>query len=71
MNGGRCLTQTKYIHDLLQKANLEQAKPMKTPMVTGLKLSASGSGNTENPSLYRSIVGGFSILQSQDLAWHM
>lgn len=39
-----CLSQTKYINDLLLKANMADAKPMKTPMVTGLKLSV-----TDNP----------------------
>lgn len=32
--GKVCLTQTKYINDLLHQANMTNAKPMKTPMVT-------------------------------------
>lgn len=57
-NGAMYLTQTKYINDLLEKANMHQAKSMKTPMVTGLKLSTCGDIDTDNPTLHRSIVGG-------------
>ncbi|RDX76105.1 hypothetical protein CR513_43941, partial [Mucuna pruriens] len=31
-SGAITLTQTKYIHDILRKANMQNAKPMKTPM---------------------------------------
>lgn len=57
-----CLTRTKYITDLLHKGNMADAKPMKTPMVTGLKLSALDSPETEDPSLYRSVVGALQYL---------
>lgn len=53
-----CLTQIKYIKDLLQKANMDQAKPMKTPMVTGLQLKACGDTDADNLALYMSIVEG-------------
>lgn len=52
-----CLTQTKYINDLLLKAKMEDAKTMKTPMVTGLKLSAINSPDATDASLYRSTPG--------------
>lgn len=56
--GGIHLSQTKYIHELLQKDNMVTAKPMSTPMVTGPKLTADGGDPSEDPFLYRSIVGG-------------
>ena len=51
------LSQQKYIHDLLTKAGMASAKPMPTPMLSSLKLSAHGSAKFDDPSLYRSVVG--------------
>lgn len=56
--GGISLNQTKYINDLLQKANMSTANPMKTPMVSTAKLTAHDTNEADNPSLYRSLVGG-------------
>lgn len=56
--GGIHLSQTKYILELLQRANMVSAKPISTPMVTGLKLTAEGGEPFDDPFLYRSIVGG-------------
>ena len=36
---------------------MADCKPLPTPMVSNLKLSANGGCPFENPSLYRSIVG--------------
>lgn len=55
-SGGLYLTQTKYIQYLLSKANMITANPMKTPMVSSVKLTAHDTIEAENPSLYRSIV---------------
>ena len=57
-SGAILLTQTKYVKDLLQKAGMEQSKPMLTLMVSGLKLSIVGDSPFHDPSFYRSIVGG-------------
>ncbi|KAF7841660.1 Retrovirus-related Pol polyprotein from transposon TNT 1-94 [Senna tora] len=43
--------------DLLSRAGLTDAKPQRTPMVSGLKLSAKGDDPFSNPTHYRSIVG--------------
>jgi len=51
------LSQTKYIKELLQKAQMGDPKPMHTPMVAGQKLSKIGSSDFEDPVLYRSVVG--------------
>nr|XP_025679031.1 uncharacterized protein LOC112778986 [Arachis hypogaea] len=52
------LKQTKYILDLLKRAEMSTAKPVPTPMTSSLKLSAFGHGSFNNPTLYRLIVGG-------------
>lgn len=58
-SGGLILTQNKYINDLLQKANMATTNRMKTPMVSTTKLITSlDATEAENPSLYRSLVGG-------------
>lgn len=57
-NGSLLLSQTKYIRDLLAKANMSEAKPIGTPMVASVKLSKHGSDTLvdPDPSFYRSIV---------------
>ncbi|KAF7844886.1 Retrovirus-related Pol polyprotein from transposon TNT 1-94 [Senna tora] len=60
--GGLLLSQSKYIKDLLLKAALFESKPQKTPMVSGLKLSASTGDDFEDPHFYRSIISIFFIL---------
>ena len=55
--GGLLLCQSKYITDLLAKANMIDCKPTATPMPSGLKLSKDGFEAFEDPTLYRSIVG--------------
>ena len=52
------LNQAKYIWDFLQKAGMDSAKPMPSPMISGQKLSATGRSTFHNPTLYRSVVGG-------------
>lgn len=51
------LSQTKYISDLLESVNMEEAKGISTPMVSNLKLSKQETTCFENPTLYRSVVG--------------
>jgi histone deacetylase 1/2 len=56
-NGSILLTQSKYIRDLLHRANMAEAKGITTPMVSNLKLSKFGTDTLSDPSEYRSIVG--------------
>jgi histone deacetylase 1/2 len=56
-NGSILLTQSKYIRDLLHRANMAEAKGINTPMVSNLKLSKFGTDTLPDPSEYRSIVG--------------
>ena len=55
--GGILLSQTKYITNLLTKANMLKAKPMLTYMVSRLKLFALDSSSMADPQHYRSIEG--------------
>ncbi|XP_031263183.1 uncharacterized protein LOC116121363 [Pistacia vera] len=70
-NSGLLLTQTKYAHDLLQKAGIQDCKPCLTPMATGLKLAEEDDEIFYQPTLYRSIIGGlqYLILSRPDLAF--
>jgi hypothetical protein len=55
------LDQQKYIHDILERFNMENSKPALTPFATGTKLSASSipvaDQDRDLRSLYQSIVG--------------
>lgn len=55
-NGSLLLSQSKYIRDLLAKANMSKPKGLPTPMVSNLKLSKYDSDYMVDPSFYRSIV---------------
>ena len=50
--------QAKYIKELLKKASMESAKPMPTPMMSSQKLFAHGDDKFNDPTLYKSVVGG-------------
>jgi len=57
-SGSLLLSQTKYIRDLLTKANMEKANSMASPMASSTKLSKFGSNQVADPTFFRSIVGG-------------
>jgi hypothetical protein len=42
-NGSLLITQSKYVRDLLAKTNMQEAKSLPSPMISGLKLSEDGS----------------------------
>jgi histone deacetylase 1/2 len=56
-SGNLLLTQSKYIRDLLSRANMAEAKGLTTPMVSNLKLSKFGTDELPDAHEYRSIVG--------------
>lgn len=60
--GGRFLSQTKYIRDLLAKTNMSEAKSLLTPMVPNLKLTRQGSNYLSDSTYYRSIVGALQYI---------
>ncbi|XP_016169023.1 uncharacterized protein LOC107611630 [Arachis ipaensis] len=60
--GGLLLSQTKYINDLLKKANMGDSKAAATPMTSNLKLTSTDGVPFEHVSLYRSVVGSLQYL---------
>jgi len=42
-NAGMCLTQTKYLTDLLERVNMINCKPCLSPMASGTILSSKDS----------------------------
>uniref|UniRef100_A0A1J3K4R5 Retrovirus-related Pol polyprotein from transposon TNT 1-94 n=1 Tax=Noccaea caerulescens TaxID=107243 RepID=A0A1J3K4R5_NOCCA len=58
---GLHLNQRKYILDLLNKMQMQDAKPIATPMATEPKLVMSGEKHS-NPSEYRTLVGSLQYL---------
>lgn len=56
------LTQTKYAKKSLTRTNMIQAKPLPTPMTSGLHLSSKGGDVVEDATLYRSTVGALQYL---------
>ncbi|XP_021663816.2 uncharacterized mitochondrial protein AtMg00810-like [Hevea brasiliensis] len=56
------LTQTKYIEDLLHKANMTTCKSLSTPATPNEKLQATGAESAPDITLYRTIVGALQYL---------
>lgn len=54
---GLHLMQRKYIHDLLEKTKMEDAKPVLTPIATHPKLTLKSGTALQNPSEFRMVVG--------------
>ena len=55
-DGALQLTQTKYINQILHKAQMVEAKPQHTPMISSLRLTVDGSTAFTDRTLYRQIV---------------
>jgi Reverse transcriptase (RNA-dependent DNA polymerase) len=51
------LTQTRYIHSILDRAKMAAAKPISTPMVVSPSLSKHAGEPIYDPYLFRSIIG--------------
>ena len=56
---GIFISQAKYIKEMLKKFQMEENKPMSTPMVTGCKLSLEDDLPKVDQMIYRSMVGSF------------
>ncbi|KAL5824955.1 hypothetical protein ACOSQ3_021018 [Xanthoceras sorbifolium] len=59
---GIYLTQTKYVHDLLAKTNVLNAKPCSTPICSSVKLSAAIGSPLAQLTVYRSVIGALQYL---------
>ncbi|CAI8590906.1 unnamed protein product [Vicia faba] len=70
-NGSLLLTQSKYIRDLLIKANVVNANGVPTPMLNICKLNRHRSNSFSDAQLYRSIIGAlqYVILTRPDIVF--
>jgi Reverse transcriptase (RNA-dependent DNA polymerase) len=68
---GLYLTQTRYLHFILERVAMTGAKPCKTPMQPGLKLSKLDGTVLSDPHVYRTIVGAlqYATITHPDLAF--
>jgi hypothetical protein len=66
-----CLTQTKYLTDLLTRSNMLHCKPCLSLMASGTILTLAGSRPCSNPHLYCSVVGAlqYAMLTIPDIAY--
>jgi hypothetical protein len=54
---GIFISQEKYLREMLKRFQMEDSKPMSTPMVTGCKLSKDDDSHDVDQSSYRSMIG--------------
>nr|CAN81432.1 hypothetical protein VITISV_010697 [Vitis vinifera] len=59
---GTFINQAKYIRDLLKRFNMEEAKTMKNPMSSSIKLNKDEKGKSVNSTMYRGIIGSLLYL---------
>ncbi|KAM6562061.1 hypothetical protein CsatB_022059 [Cannabis sativa] len=59
---GLYLVQRKYIEELLKKNNMDNLKSCPTPIATGKNMSINDGEKLENPTVYRSLIGGLQYL---------
>jgi hypothetical protein len=59
---GTFLCQAKYTYDILKKFNMENAKPIKTPMGTNGHLHLDIGGKSVYQKVYRSMIGSLLYL---------
>ncbi|RVW37819.1 Retrovirus-related Pol polyprotein from transposon RE1 [Vitis vinifera] len=59
---GTFINQAKYIRDLLKRFNMEEAKTMKTPMSSSIKLDMDEKGKPVNSTMYRGMIGSLLYL---------
>ena len=58
---GIFLSQAKYTYDILDRANLLDAKPIASPLASGIQLTSTGDPFPD-PTLYCSLVGALQYL---------
>ena len=59
---GTFISQEKYTKDLLKRFNMDDCKPIKTPMPTNGHLDLDVGGNPVDQTLYRSMIGSLLYL---------
>eukprot|EP00253_Pinus_taeda_P016159 PITA_16159 len=65
---GIFLSQTKYLKQILKKYDMEDSKPVCTPMVTGCSLSSNDESTTVHEPTYRSMIVNLLYLTDADWA---
>ncbi|KAI3672634.1 hypothetical protein L6452_38730 [Arctium lappa] len=61
---GIFINQSKYIRDILRKFQMENSKPIGTPMAPGTKISTDPSGKAVDIRTYRGMIGSLMYLTS-------
>ncbi|XP_071685925.1 uncharacterized mitochondrial protein AtMg00810-like [Rutidosis leptorrhynchoides] len=56
LKDGTFINQQKYIHDMLKKFGMENAKPMATPMAINVKLTLEREGDSFDSTKYRGMI---------------
>ena len=64
---GTFINQAKYIRDLLKRFNMEEAKTMKTPMSSSIKLDKDEKGKFIDSTMYRSMIGSLLYMTTSRL----
>ena len=62
LKDGTFISQTKYTNDMLKKFDMENAKPIKTPMPTNGHLDLNEDGKAVDQKVYRSMIGSLLYL---------
>jgi hypothetical protein len=62
MKQGTFVHQAKYTKDLMKKFNLDDLKPMSTPMRTATSLDPDENGEVVDQREYRSMIGSLLYL---------
>ncbi|KAG6521248.1 hypothetical protein ZIOFF_018359 [Zingiber officinale] len=60
--GGLCLSQKKYLPDILTETNMANSKPVQTPMATSISLHLSDGSPPADAILYLQTVGSLQYL---------
>ena len=64
---GTFINHAKYIRDLLKRFNMEEAKTMKTPMSSSIKLDKDEKGKSIDSTMYRGMLGSLLYLTASRL----
>jgi hypothetical protein len=64
---GMFISQEKYLREMLKRFQMEDSKPVGTPMVTGCKLSKYDDSPTVDQSSYRSMIGSLLYITTSRL----
>ena len=66
-NTGIFILQEKYLREMLKRFQMEDCKPVSTPMITGCKLCANDGSTDVDQILYRSMIGSLLYLTASRL----